>query len=151
MTAQDLKNSILHLAVQGKLVPQNPADEPASVLLEKIKAEKARLVKEGKIKKRKPLPEITEDEIPFEIPESWVWVRLGELVDYSMGKTPPRKESLYWEKATYNWVSIADLNSDGVMINTKEKINQYSYDNIFKGRISKAGTLLMSLDRKSVV
>lgn len=79
MKAQDLKNSVLQLAVQGKLVEQNPDDEPAAVLLEKIKAEKARLVKEKKIKADKFLPEITEDEIPFEIPESWAWCRLAQI------------------------------------------------------------------------
>ena len=82
MTGQDLKNSILQLAIQGKLVQQNPDDEPASVLLERIKAEKKKLIEEKKIKKEKPLPEITEDEKPFEIPESWVWCRLGEICSY---------------------------------------------------------------------
>ena len=76
MTAQQLKASILQLAIQGKLVPQNPADESASVLLKRIKAEKAALIKSGKLKKEKPLPPITEDENPFDIPESWEWVRL---------------------------------------------------------------------------
>lgn len=74
-----MKKSILQEAVQGKLVPQDPNDEPASVLLKKIAEEKKRLIKEGKIKKQKPLPEITEDEIPFDIPESWEWCRLSEL------------------------------------------------------------------------
>ena len=69
MTGQDLKNSILQLAIQGKLVPQDANDEPASVLLERIKAEKQKLINEKKIKKEKPLPEITEDEKPFEISE----------------------------------------------------------------------------------
>ncbi len=76
MKAQDLKNSILQLAIQGKLVPQNPRYETAEVLYARIQVEKERLIKEGKIKKTKPLPPITEDEIPFEIPSSWKWVRL---------------------------------------------------------------------------
>ena len=80
MTGQDLKNSILQLAIQGKLVPQDANDEPASVLLERIKAEKQKLIKEKKIKKEKPLPEITEEEKPFEIPESWEWCRFGEII-----------------------------------------------------------------------
>ena len=101
MTAQQLKNSILQMAVQGKLVPQDPNDEPASVLLERIKAEKEALIKSGKIKKSKKSSEIfrgasrtlpyafceqigkeirdISDEIPFEIPESWEWCRWGEL------------------------------------------------------------------------
>ena len=74
-----LRELILELAVRGKLVPQDPDDEPASVLLERIKAEKARLVKEGKIKKPKPLPEITDDEKPFEIPVGWSWARLDDI------------------------------------------------------------------------
>jgi type I restriction enzyme S subunit len=88
----DLKKSILQQAIQGKLVPQDPNDEPASVLLEKIAKEKQKLIKEGKIKKQKPLPEITEEEIPFEIPESWRWVRLGNVItDTEAGKSPQCK------------------------------------------------------------
>ena len=79
MTAQDLKNSILQLAVQGKLVEQRPEEGTAKELLEQIREEKERLIKEKKIKKSKPLPEITEDEIPFEIPESWEWVRIENI------------------------------------------------------------------------
>ena len=87
-----MKKSILQEAVQGKLVPQDPNDEPASVLLKKIAEEKKRLIKEGKIKKQKLLPEITEDEIPCEIPESWEWVRLGEIItDTEAGKSPKCK------------------------------------------------------------
>ena len=87
--AQALRDKILDLAMRGKLVPQDPNDEPASVLLEKIKAEKAELVKEKKIKKSKPLPEITDDEKPFDIPDSWEWVRLGEVGNYiQRGRSP---------------------------------------------------------------
>ncbi len=76
---QELNDLILQLAVQGKLVPQDSNDEPASVLLEKIKAEKEKLIQEGKIKKQKPLPEIEEKEIPYDLPKGWVWCRLGEI------------------------------------------------------------------------
>jgi type I restriction enzyme S subunit len=79
MDLQGLKEKILQLAIQGKLVAQDPNDEPASVLLERIRAERERLIKEGKIKKQKQLPEITDEEKPFEIPENWEWVRLGEV------------------------------------------------------------------------
>ena len=79
MTAQDLKNSILQLAIQGKLAEQRVEEGTAKELLEQIKAEKEQLIKEKKIKKEKPLPEISEDEVPFEIPESWEWVRLNDL------------------------------------------------------------------------
>ncbi|MBD1217997.1 MAG: restriction endonuclease subunit S [Aphanizomenon flos-aquae Clear-A1] len=74
-----LRQAILQLAVMGKLVPQNANDEPAAVLLERIKKEKERLVKEGKVKKEKSLPAIKDDEIPFDLPIGWEWVRLGEL------------------------------------------------------------------------
>ena len=116
MTAQQLKNSILQMAVQGKLVPQDPNDEPASVLLERIKAEKEALIKSGKIKKSKKSSEIfrgasrtlpyafceqigkeirdISDEIPFEIPESWEWVRLGSIV-YSRGQMKPTSDFCY--------------------------------------------------------
>jgi len=108
MTAQQLKNSILQMAVQGKLVPQDPGDEPASILLQRIKAEKQELIKAGKIKKDKKSSEIfrgathnlpyayceqigkeirdISDEIPFEIPESWEWVRLGIISTYNQAK-----------------------------------------------------------------
>ena len=86
MNAQDLKNSILQLAVQGKLVGQRAEEGTARELLEQIAAKKAQLIKEGKIKKEKPLPEITEEEIPFEIPETWEWVRLGDISSYAQTK-----------------------------------------------------------------
>jgi type I restriction enzyme, S subunit len=79
-----LKQKILQLAVMGKLVPQNPDDEPASELLKKIEQEKEKLIKEGKIKRQKPLPEISEDEKPFELPEKWEWCRLGEVTNYGI-------------------------------------------------------------------
>ena len=84
------------------------------------------------------------DEIPFEIPESWEWLRFCNLVNYSMGKTPPRKEADYWNNPVYNWVSIADMVSDGHISETKEKVNEYAANYSFKNNISLAGTLLMS-------
>lgn len=86
MNAQDLKNSILQLAVCGKLVEQRAEEGTARELLEQIKLEKDQLIKDKKIKKSKPLPEITEDEIPFEIPESWEWVRLGNIIILQSGQ-----------------------------------------------------------------
>ena len=80
-----LKSKVLDLAMRGKLVKQDPNNEPASELLKKIKAEKAELIKEKKIKKSKPLPPITDEEKPFDIPDSWEWVRLGNIVSYQNG------------------------------------------------------------------
>lgn len=81
-----LRQQLLQDAVQGRLVPQNPSDEPASKLLKKITAEKQRLITEGKLKKEKELPPIKAEEIPFEIPESWVWCRLGDICNTRLGK-----------------------------------------------------------------
>ena len=103
-----IKKSILQEAVQGKLVPQDPNDEPASVLLKRIAEEKKRLIKEGKIKKQKPLPEITDDEIPFDIPESWEWVRLGtilKLLTDGTHKTP------HYVPEGVPFVSVKDMSS----------------------------------------
>ncbi len=83
-----LRELILTLAVQGKLMPQDPSDEPASELLKKIRAEKDRLIAEGKIKRDKPLVEITDEEKPFELPEGWVWVRNSNLFSLRKGKVP---------------------------------------------------------------
>lgn len=143
MTAQDLKNSILQLAIQGKLVEQRVEEGTAKELVEQIKAEKEQLIKEKKIKKEKPLPEITEEEIPFEIPENWEWVRFGSVVEFSMGKTPPRGELEYWGD-DYPWVSIADMEADGFINVTKERISKKGYIEKFNGKISSKGTLLMS-------
>ena len=84
------------------------------------------------------------DEVPFDIPDSWEWARFCNVVNYSMGKTPPRKEAEYWSEATHNWVSIADMVADGHIESTKEFVSQYAYTNAFKGKKSVAGTLLMS-------
>jgi type I restriction enzyme S subunit len=96
MNAQDLKNSILQLAIQGKLVEQRQEEVSAKELIKEIKAEKERLIKEKKIKREKPLPEITEDEVPFEIPESWEWVRLRDLGITQTGNTPSKSKLEYF-------------------------------------------------------
>ena len=88
---EQLKQTILQLAVMGRLVPQNDSDEPASVLLERIATEKARLVKEKKIKKQKPLPAITDVDMPFQLPSGWSWARLEDVVDIHSGITKGRK------------------------------------------------------------
>ena len=89
---EELKKAILQLAVMGKLVKQDPKDQPASVLLKEIEAEKKRLVKEGKIRKQEPLPEIKPEEIPYEVPIGWLWARLGMVGITQTGTTPPKKD-----------------------------------------------------------
>ena len=82
----DMQKSVLQLAIQGKLVPQLPEEGTGEDLFRQIQAEKQALIQSGKIKKEKPLPEITEDELPFDIPDSWKWVRLGDLFQHNTGK-----------------------------------------------------------------
>lgn len=140
MTGKQLKNSILQWAIQGKLVPQDPNDEPASVLLERIREEKARLVKEKKIKKDKNESIIYRDddnsyyekfadgtvkcideEIPFEIPKGWEWCRLSNVFETSSGTTPQSKNPSYYSNGTINWVRTTDLNN-GILSSCEVKI-----------------------------
>ncbi len=107
------KKAILQEAVQGKLVPHMATDGTAKDLLEEIKKEKAKLIKEGKIKKEKPLPEITEEELPFDIPENWCWCRLGELGITNTGTTPSKSERKYFGNYI-DFLSPGDL--DGSII-----------------------------------
>jgi type I restriction enzyme S subunit len=93
---EELKKAILQLAVMGKLVKQDPEDQPASELLKEIEKEKMRLMKEGKIKKQEPLPEITQEENPYEVPKGWVWKRLCDLVDVGTGSTPQKGNKEYY-------------------------------------------------------
>ena len=112
MTAQDLKKSILQLAVQGKLVSQDTNDEPASGLLKRIYVEKAKLVKEGKIKKEKPLPFIADAEKLFEIPDSWAWLRLGDFCSIYNGNSinAQEKEQKYAKKCDgYSFIATKDV------------------------------------------
>ena len=112
MTAQDLKNSILQLAVQGKLVPQDLSDEPASELLKRIYAEKSVALKAGTIKKDKNLPALAEEEIPHDIPSNWSWMRLGELCQLLDGEKRSNVKYPYLEaKYLRGKISATFLNS----------------------------------------
>ena len=137
--AQALREKILDLAMRGKLVPQDPNDEPASVLLDKIKAEKAELIKEKKIKKTKSLPPITDDEKPFDIPDSWEWVRLGDVINLVSGRDIPKKYHL--SSKSLNSVpyitGASNINEDG-QITISEWIKDPSV-------LVKRGTLLLSV------
>lgn len=150
-----LKKSILQEAVQGKLVPQNPDDEPASVLLERIRAEKQALIKAGKIKRdkhesviitRDKIPyEIIDgkerciaDEVPFEIPESWHWCRLKTLGVFSSGKTPSMSEPSFWN-GTIPWVSSKDMKKS-IIIDSEMHITSLAAESM---QIYPAGTLLL--------
>ena len=103
-----LRELILELAVKGKLVKQDPTDEPASELLKRIAKEKEALVKAGKIKKQKPLPPITDDEKPSELPSGWSVERLGTFALVGTGSTPARDNPLYWNPKVFSWVSSGE-------------------------------------------
>ena len=137
MTAQELKNSILQLAVQGKLVPQCKDDEPASELLKHIRAEKQKLgIKE------KSLPAISEDEIPFDIPESWEWVRLNDISSITSGGTPARTNSSFWN-GNIPWVKIGDIRNKYIST-TEEKISERGL-NSSSAKIFPRGTILYTI------
>ena len=142
MTAQDLKNSILQLAIQGKLVEQRAEEGTAKELLEQIKAENEQLIKEKKIKKEKPLPEITEEEIPFEIPESWEWVRVGQIGSWSAGATPSRTNLEYYD-GTIPWLKTGDLN-DAYIDEVPEFISQLALEKT-SVRLNPIGSVLMAM------
>ncbi|BEM53007.1 type I restriction endonuclease EcoAI subunit S [Serratia marcescens] len=112
-----LKQAILQLAVMGKLVPQDPNDEPASELLKRIEQEKTQLVREGKIKKQKPLPPMSDEEKPFELPEGWEWATLSHLGSFAGGKTPSKMRGDYWE-GDIPWVTPKDMKTP--LITTSE-------------------------------
>ena len=115
MTPQELKNSILQQAIQGKLVEQRPEEGTAEELFQQIQKEKQRLIADGKIKKEKPLPEITEDEKPFDIPESWKWVRLGEIANITGGYA--FKSTSFCDNGI-RVIRISDFNENG-FVNSK--------------------------------
>ena len=106
---EDMQKSILQYAIQGRLVEQREEDGTAEELYIEIQAEKEKLIREGKIKKSNPLPEITEDEIPFDIPENWKWVRLGEIGEIVGGGTPKTGNSEFWKAGDIPWLTPADM------------------------------------------
>ena len=118
-----LKQTILQLAVMGKLVPQDPKDEPAAKLLERIAEEKAQLVKDKKIKKQKALPPIADDEKPFELPNGWEWERIGTFGVVGTGATPSRSNPKYWDSPDHNWVSSGET-ANLFVGQTKEKVSE---------------------------
>jgi len=109
MTPQELKNSILQLAIQGKLVEQRPEEGTAEELYKQIQVEKQRLIKLGKIKKAKSIVQIPEDDIPFDIPASWKWVRISELGEVFGGGTPKTEKLEYWDESGIPWLTPADM------------------------------------------
>ena len=125
-----LKQTILQLAVMGKLVPQDPNDEPASELLKRIEQEKAELVKEGKIKKQKPLPPVSDEEKPFELPEGWVWCRLAELVAIKGGKRVSNGYKLLTEPTPHVYIRVADMKDGTIDLSDLKYIDEEMHQKI---------------------
>ena len=138
MNAQQLKNSILQEAIEGRLVPQDPNDEPASVLLERIREEKKRLVKEGKLKK-KDLEEtpISEDEIPFDIPDSWQWCRISSIATVLGGKRIPAGRKLSEEDTGHIYIRVSDMKGDTVSTDNLQYVPEDIYSSISRYIINK--------------
>ncbi|ELY4004917.1 restriction endonuclease subunit S [Cronobacter dublinensis] len=140
-----LKQTILQLAVMGKLVPQDPNDEPASELLKRIEQEKAQLVKEGKIKKQKPLPPVSDQEKPFELPQGWEWCRLPDLGELSRGKSKhrPRNDPALYVDGKYPLVQTGDVSRSNGTIKTFTAL--YNELGVKQSRLWPKGTLCITI------
>lgn len=139
-----LRRFILDLAVRGKLVPQNPNDEPTVDLLTRITAEKARLVKAGEIRDKPASGEVSASEKPFEVPGSWRWIRFANLVDFSAGRTPSRSDPSFWDSGEYAWVSIADMANGQTLMTTRETVSDHARERVFGSEPEPVGTIIMS-------
>ena len=134
---EDMKKSILQQAIQGKLVEQRPEEGNAQELYAQIQAEKRRLIKEGKLKKEKPLPEITEEEKPFDVPEGWMWVRLGDIVTVLGGKRIPAGRKLSTEDTGHKYIRISDMKNGSVVTDNLLYVPADIYPSISKYIICK--------------
>ena len=130
MTPQQLKNAILQQAIQGKLVEQRAEEGTGEELYKAIQSEKQKLIQEGKLKKQKALPEITADEIPFEIPETWKWVRLGEIVTVYGGKRIPVGKKLSLTKTEHVYIRVSDMKDGFVSTENLQYISDDIYEKI---------------------
>ena len=147
MDTKKLRQKILDLAIHGKLVPQDPNDEPASVLLERIRAEKERLIKEGKIKRSRKTTKTSDDacdkqEVPFEVPSGWVWTTLGEIGTWESGATPSRQRKEYYG-GEIPWLKTGDLN-DGKIIEIPEFITQKALEET-SVKLNPTGSVLIAM------
>ena len=146
MDTKKLRQKILDLAIHGKLVPQDPNDEPASVLLERIKAEKERLIKEGKIKRSKKSAKTSDtphyENVPFDVPEGWVWTTLGEVGTWQSGGTPSRSNKTYYG-GNIPWLKTGELN-DGLISYIPESITEEAVANS-SAKINPTGSVLIAM------
>ena len=133
-----LRELVLQLAVRGKLVPQDEGEEPAPVLLGRISAD-------NKLKPEKRLSPVNEADVPWRLPSSWIWVRLRQIVNFTMGKTPPTRDISYWsDESGHPWVSIADMSHFGIVSETKRRVTTKATSEVFGCPPVSSGTILMS-------
>lgn len=139
---EDMKKSILQYAIMGKLVEQRPEEGSAEELYKRIQDEKQKLIAEKKIKKEKPLAEITEDEIPFDIPDNWKWVRVGNMGSWASGATPSRTNPQFYG-GNIPWLKTGDLN-DGFIEEVPEYITELALEKT-SVRLNPEGSVLMAM------
>ena len=144
MTPQELKSSILQLAIQGKLVEQRPEEGTGEELYRQIQAEKKRLIQEGKIKKEKPLPEIAEDEVPFEIPESWKWVQIRDIAIKITDGT--HHSPANYEQGKYRYVTAKNIKNQGVTLTNITYVSEDVHNEIFARCNPEHGDVLLIKD-----
>ena len=144
MTPQELKSSILQLAIQGKLVEQRPEEGTGEELYQQIQAEKKRLIQEGKIKKEKPLPEIAEDEVPFEIPESWKWVQIRDIAIKITDGT--HHSPANYEQGKYRYVTAKNIKNQGVTLKNITYVSEDVHNEIFARCNPEHGDVLLIKD-----
>ena len=138
-----LKSKIIDAGIQGKLTEQLPEDGDAEDLYAQILNKKSQLIKEGKIKKEKPLPDIAADEIPFEIPKNWKWVRVNEIGSWSAGATPSRGNKDYYDNGVYPWIKTGELN-DGYIDDAEEFISELALKEC-SVRLNPVGAVLIAM------
>ncbi|HFE37054.1 MAG TPA: restriction endonuclease subunit S, partial [Gammaproteobacteria bacterium] len=140
-----LKQTILQLAVMGKLVSQNPVDEPVSVLLEKIAKEKARLIKEGKIKKQKSLPQITKEQKPYNLPDGWLWIHLPDIGELARGKSKhrPRNDPKLYIGGATPMVQTGDVARADSIVSTYTAL--YNQKGVAQSRLWPRGTMCITI------
>ena len=142
MTPEQLKASILQYAIQGKLVEQRPEEGTGEELYQQMQTDKQTLIMEKKIKKEKPLPDIIDDEIPFDVPESWKWVKVGNVGSWSSGATPSRTNPAYYG-GSIPWLKTGDLN-DGFIQEVPEYITDLALEKTSL-RLNPIGSVLMAM------
>jgi type I restriction enzyme S subunit len=146
MNVYQMRKKILDLAIRGKLVLQDPNDEPASVLLQRIRKEKERLVREKKIKKEKPLPPIRAEDVPFELPNGWVWERIGNISEFVTKGTTPRGGKDVYQDSGIGFLRVENIGKNcNLLLEGMKYIDIDTHENFLKRSILSEGDLLISI------